>query len=74
MKNFGLNFQKCPVMNGTVFSRISGKEDNQKFEIFGNFLLEISLPFDSVSSRFWLNSALLEISGNFPEKKVATEG
>jgi len=50
MKNSDLNFRKFPLMNanGTAFSGISGKENNlaRYTEIFGNFLLGISVPFD----------------------------
>jgi len=36
MENSGLNFRKFPVMNGTEFSGISGKEDNLA-RVYPNF-------------------------------------
>ena len=70
-KNFALRFRKFPVINGTAFSRISGKENNLAWytEIFGDFLPGISplhliflpelnglLIGNSIISRFFGNS------------------
>lgn len=46
-ENSSLHFGKFPVANGTLFSGISGKEDNlvRNTQIFKNLLPGISIPF-----------------------------
>ena len=54
-KNFGMHFQKFPVMNGTASSKISRKENNlakytENLTVFLNF------------QNFWLNGLLFRNS------------
>ena len=68
-------FAEILITNGTTFFRISRKEDNLRryTEIFGNFLPEISVPFDFPPELFGWIVCFSEIQ-QFPDFLETVKG